>query len=306
MPKVSVIIPNYNHSKYLVQRIESILDQTYQDFEIIILDDCSTDQSRSIIEGYRLNPKVTEIIYNEQNSGSTFKQWEKGISIAHGELIWIAESDDWCDPIILEELISGFDKDENCIFSYCQSYCIQNVNTISWQSQHPYLSEIVEGHVFIKNYMLKNNSVFNASMVLWKKEVYKSIPKDFTDYKFCGDWLFWIELARHGTIHISGKLLNYFRKHDQDVSGKATKSGLNYKEILTVLNRIYRDQLITDADYNNAFKYHLKAYWKDRNALEPLISKQIEQLFKNPASQKTNYYKAVLSAIWYNRKDHDH
>ena len=74
MPTVSVIVPNYCHAPYLEQRIESILQQTFQDFELILLDDCSTDGSREILERYRNHPKVSGIFYNERNSGSPFKQ----------------------------------------------------------------------------------------------------------------------------------------------------------------------------------------------------------------------------------------
>lgn len=77
MPTVSVIVPNYCHAPYLEQRIESILQQTFQDFELILLDDCSTDGSREILERYRNHPKVSGIFYNERNSGSPFKQWKK-------------------------------------------------------------------------------------------------------------------------------------------------------------------------------------------------------------------------------------
>ena len=74
MPNVSVIVPNYNHEQYLQQRIESIVNQTYQDFELILLDDFSTDNSRDILNLYRNHPKVSKIVFNEKNSGSPFKQ----------------------------------------------------------------------------------------------------------------------------------------------------------------------------------------------------------------------------------------
>lgn len=77
-PLVSVLIPNYNHSIFLEERIQSVLNQKYQNFEVIILDDCSTDNSKNVIDKYKHNPKISHIIYNEINSGSTFKQWNKG------------------------------------------------------------------------------------------------------------------------------------------------------------------------------------------------------------------------------------
>ena len=81
-PLVSIIIPNYNHADYLEERITSILNQTYTNYEIIILDDKSTDNSIEIINKFRDNSHINNIIINEKNSGSPFKQWFKGISLA--------------------------------------------------------------------------------------------------------------------------------------------------------------------------------------------------------------------------------
>ena len=76
-PLVSIIVPNYNHARFLTERFESILSQTYHNFELIILDDCSTDNSCEVIERYRENPHVSQIVYNEKNCGNTFEQWMK-------------------------------------------------------------------------------------------------------------------------------------------------------------------------------------------------------------------------------------
>ncbi|MNL16705.1 hypothetical protein D3C87_1377570 [compost metagenome] len=152
--------------------------------------------------------------------------------------------------------------------------------------------------------MANNNTVFNASMVLWKKELFYNIPKDFVNYKFCGDWLFWIELAKLGKVHISGRLLNYFRKHDNDVSGKAYQSGLVYIENLKVINGMYEKNLIGDREYARSFKRQYKTYWKQRSTIDPAFKKTIHLLFKNPVSAQLSYVKIYLSALWGGYKKH--
>lgn len=118
-PLVSVIVPNYNHARFLDERMESILGQTFQNFEVIILDDLSTDNSREVIEKYRNDPHVSQIVYNEQNSGSPFKQWNKGFRLAKGKLVWIAESDDSCEPTMLERLVRCFEQHPDLSYAFC-------------------------------------------------------------------------------------------------------------------------------------------------------------------------------------------
>src|SRR5579859_5558884 len=118
MPKVSVVIPNYNHARFLRKRIDSVLQQTFQDFELILLDDCSTDDSRSILSSYAADPRV-RLEFNEANSGSPFRQWNKGVRLALGKYIWIAESDDYADTRLLERLVPVLDDDSKIAFVYC-------------------------------------------------------------------------------------------------------------------------------------------------------------------------------------------
>ena len=79
--KVSVIIPNYNYERYIQERILSVLNQTYPVYEIIILDDCSTDSSVLMIENFIANhpEKNIRLVKNTKNSGSVFAQWRKGL-----------------------------------------------------------------------------------------------------------------------------------------------------------------------------------------------------------------------------------
>src|SRR6267143_6225550 len=120
-PRVSVVVPNYNHAPFLRQRLDSIVGQTFQDFELILLDDCSTDESRSIISECAKDPRV-RIEFNDVNSGSSFKQWKKGIELARGEYIWVAESDDYADERLLEKLVRVLDEEPEVTFAYCRSF----------------------------------------------------------------------------------------------------------------------------------------------------------------------------------------
>jgi len=128
VPKVSVIIPNYNHDRFLTKRIQTILDQTFQDFEIIYLDDASTDESDAAIAPFL--PRLTHVIKNETNSGSPFKQWNKGARLAKGEYLWIAESDDYADKHFLERLVDILDRHPNVGLAYCQSWGVDEGDRI--------------------------------------------------------------------------------------------------------------------------------------------------------------------------------
>lgn len=249
MPKVSVLIPNYNHTPYLRQRIDSVLQQTYKDIEVIILDDCSTDNSKGIIEEYRSNNLVKHIVYNEANSGSTFKQWQKGISLAQGDYIWIAESDDWCEHTLLEALVSGVVENDNIVISYCGSVVVNEYQEILYTSTSKKMAEVFDGTSFIKSQLLESNVIFNASMAIFHKNAFKEISLEFTDYKFCGDWLFWIMMAQKGRVYKSGKYLNYFRKHQLDVSRRSMADGTYYLEYPRLMKYLLANNLIDQSQF---------------------------------------------------------
>ena len=241
-PLVSVIIPNYNHAPYLKERIDSVLNQTFQDFELILLDDCSTDNSRDIINGYADNPHVSHIVLNEKNTRNTFIQWERGIQLACGKYIWIAESDDVAESTFLETLVGQLEMNPNAVVAYSHSLMIDSDGQelpYSWHKKgSPGTIHTFDGNTFIRQKMLVNSRIYNASMAVFCKSVFQLLPKDYQAHRFCGDWLFWTYVCQHGQVIEVCRRLNRFRQHQNKVSVKSMDQGQNWRDNASVISCI--------------------------------------------------------------------
>jgi glycosyltransferase involved in cell wall biosynthesis len=248
--QVSVILPNYNHVVFLQQRIDSILNQSFTDFELIILDDFSTDNSKAIIEQYREHPHVSHIVYNNVNSGSTFKQWGKGIELAKGQFIWIAESDDYADEIFLENVVSNLEKHPNAGLIFCNSHIINAEdsiinNTNDWTQQYAATQKedkitYFSGYDFCRDHLFLVCRIPNASAVVFRRElVMNNLLWIDQNFKNSGDWKLWLNIALHTDLIWLNKDLNYFRKHANNVtnSQQYLKS-----EALTILKEIINNK----------------------------------------------------------------
>jgi glycosyltransferase involved in cell wall biosynthesis len=232
MPVVSAVIPGYNHGPYLKQRIDSVLEQTFEDIEVIILDDCSTDNSRKIIETYHNYPKVTQICYNEINSNSTFSQWAKGVNLCSSEVVWIAESDDFADKDFLSFLVPKILTDERIGIAYCQSLKVNEYNQVTgnWKSYTDDLDTTLFendfsmfGPDYIRDFLIHKNTIPNASSVIFKKKYYDAAGGAEREIKNCSDWLTWLKILMFSDICFIAKPLNYFRYHNNSVIAKAVR-----------------------------------------------------------------------------------
>lgn len=239
MPKVSVIVPNYNHAPYLKQRIDSILNQTFQDFELILLDDCSTDNSREVLLTYNEHPKVSLVLFNEQNSGTAFKQWNKGIGLAKGEYIWIAESDDWAENEFLEKLIGEIERNPNVGLAYTFTSYISAKGEQLWDISETGKTKLFSGADYIRTKLLINNSICNVSTALFKRNLFDSINHCFYEnMKLCGDWFFYVLLCEHTDVLELQQVHSHYRIHDQNVSTTGEKSGKSLLEGIVILDYI--------------------------------------------------------------------
>ncbi len=259
---VSVILPTYNHAPYLKQRIDSILNQTYRDYELIILDDCSPDNSRDIIESYKNNPHISHIVYNETNSGSTFRQWKKGVQLAKGEYIWIAESDDFADVTFLEKAMDSI-YECNSVLCFSQTTIVNKSNE-EVMKQPPILQgKCINIDQFTKDYLLFSNPICNASMVVFRKDALEETVWDrITEFRYCGDWLLWASFKREASTTVSEvkEYLNFFRTHSVNVSNKSEINGLGIIEGYKV-SKMICDRLGIERNREYSLKWYYK--WQE-------------------------------------------
>ncbi|MDJ1502188.1 glycosyltransferase family A protein [Xanthocytophaga agilis] len=258
MPVVSVIIPNYNHALYLPQRIESVQNQTFQDIEIIILDDCSTDNSRDVISNYARTDKRIQTLFNTQNSGSPFKQWAKGLNLAKGEYIWIAESDDYADPVFLEKLTDILKVQPQVGIVYSQSWQVDAQGKIITSCRNLYKTlepkSIHSGKSSIANHFSGANIIPNASAVVFRKNLVDKINSDYQTFRLSGDWLFWCQMLSLSDLVYVDEELNYFRLHAQKVTVASHKDQTFIIENLRILDLLHHQKLISDMIYQSKSK----------------------------------------------------
>jgi glycosyltransferase involved in cell wall biosynthesis len=225
MPKVSVIIPNYNHARFLEQRIESVLNQTYQDFEVIYLDDASIDNSREVLSKYLKDERI-RVINNKTNSGSPFKQWNKGIREAGGEYVWIAEADDYADLTLLKVLVECLDANPSAGLAYCQSWIVDESGTIlgSYAEQTDAVDKerwrrdyVNSGKEECRSFLSVRNTIPNASAILMRRDVYREAGYADESMRYCGDWMMWVKMLLLADVAFISQPLNYFRFHSRSV-----------------------------------------------------------------------------------------
>jgi glycosyltransferase involved in cell wall biosynthesis len=245
MPAVSVIVPNYNHAGFLRRRLDSILCQTFTDFEVIVLDDASSDNSCEVISGYLTDSRV-RFYPNKTNSGSPFAQWNRGVDLAAGEYVWIAESDDYCTENFLSTLVAMLDEHRKIGLAYCQSWRVgaegqpmgsmedwtKDLDPVRWH--HDYLNDGIDE---CRHFLIRKNTIPNASAVLFRRSTYLQAGGAPSDMRLCGDWLTWVRILLISGVGFTGRHMNYYRRHPSSVAS-TTKAHEHFQEKWVVRKRI--------------------------------------------------------------------
>lgn len=247
-PTVTAIVPNYNHARYLRQRIDSILEQTYPNLEVLLLDDCSTDESREVIAEYcDRYPTRVRAILNEKNEGNVFRQWRRGLEVATTDLVWICESDDFCEPDFLESLIPHF-RDPSVQIAFGRIQFTEEDGTFRSgldgyrQGAEPGIwSEPVvrpAARWFAGGFGV-NNVIPNVGGCVWRNQVLGSaVWQGAQSYTVLGDWFLYLHLAGGGQIAYEPAAVAYFRQHGNNTSVTAFTGPTYYEEHASLMSLV--------------------------------------------------------------------
>lgn len=266
-PKVSVIVPNYNHADYMVDRLSSIINQSYKNIELIILDDNSSDNSIAVIEGFLADKSIDyQLIKNEKNSGNVFQQWKKGFELATGELVWICESDDSCEPNFLQEIVPHFrEQTVNIAFGRIQ-FIDKDGNFLEGLDAYRERSEQgIWQNVCIRPAFEWFNQAFGVSNVfanasgglIRRQSLAPKIWENATNFKICGDWYLYLHFANAGKIAYIPTAVSYFRQHQKNTSASNFNQLYYYEEhfrILSEIKKVWRISLSTEQKFIDSIK----------------------------------------------------
>lgn len=220
---VSIIVTSYNHAEYLDQRMKTLLNQTYKNIEIIVIDDCSSDNSLEVLEKYRGNTKV-EIFAGEKNQGYA-KACNSGVEKCHGEYIMFAECDDYNEPTHIEVLMNAIHNNKSTGVAFCRSNMVDSQGK-RFGSDFDYretefkklcASDTLIPQEKMQKYFLIACVIPNMSAALISKKHHQMINGLSSDYKACSDWDFWCRISQHCDFYYITKSLNNFRHHENSV-----------------------------------------------------------------------------------------
>lgn len=280
-PLISVIVPAYNVEKYIKACLDSLINQTYSNFEIIVVNDGSTDQTEEILRGYQSNPKFR--IYSQKNGGLSAAR-NRGIKLANGELVCFIDSDDSVKSDYLEKLVTPFIEDANVDITVCGYQEKFEKSSID----HVLKSQKITGHQATEDLLVKQQD-FNV--LAWNKLYRKSL---FTNYnieypvgQIHEDNLTTYKLFSHSqtVFYISDTLYIYQRTHSEITknlySEEKTLKRLKVKEQMA----IEAGQYLQDPDLKRSAEVALLlAYFA---FLDHAINRRIEK----------SYYQVYLKKI---------
>lgn len=274
MCEVSVIMPSYNHGAFILKAVHSVLNQTYRDFEFLISDDGSTDNTHEILRSID-DPRV-RLFLNKENRGAAIVHSEL-VQLAKGNMVALINSDDTWRQDKLEKQVS-FLKENRQYSAY-----FSNVNFIDENEQNIDEKDFAYYNVFktdnksrgewLRSFFLQGNSLCHPSSMIYKS-VYDKIGFYDNSLRQLPDYYQWIKLCKHFEFFVSNeRLINFRVLGGENASAPTTSNNIRVlNEHLLIANRIFDD--VEPSLFREAFLKHMK-----RPDLSSDLSFEIEKAF---------------------------
>jgi glycosyltransferase involved in cell wall biosynthesis len=245
-PAATVIAPNYNHESFLPERLDSIFGQSIKNIQILLLDDASSDQSVAVLREKRLDPRV-QLEINKTNSGSAFRQWARGLALALGEFIWVAESDDSCEKHMLSALLSSAARRDVGI-AFAKTEIMTDSGEHLPEALTPYLTRfgavkfdrdfVMSGADFVRAGFGVLCSIVNASGAIIRRSLLLDALPHAQSFVMCGDWFIYLHCLKSGEVAYTTKAKNFFRRHDTSTVHRVEGTDVYFAERLRIAHYV--------------------------------------------------------------------
>lgn len=221
-PKISVLMSAYNSEKYVAEAIESILNQTFKDFEFIIVNDGSTDKTAEIIAQYAKSDKRIKFIDNKNNAGIV-AALNQGLDFCNGEYIARMDSDDISLPERFAKQVKYMDGHPEC--GACSTWAEKFGPNITKDRILTYMPTVK-----LLDFVLYGDRVLNPGSMVRRSVLVENNIKYKSEYKYAEDYAFWVEVCKHAEIHNLQEILLKYRWHNNNVSVTHRKTQLECAE----------------------------------------------------------------------------
>lgn len=225
-PKVTFIVPCYKLAQYLPECVNSILSQTYRDFEILIMDDCSPDNTPEVAASFK-DPRVKHV-RNEPNLGH-LRNYNKGIGLAQGEYIWLISADDCLRrPYVLQRYMDVFSAHPSVGYVFCSGVKLRNGQEVGKleYSSHGAKDKIFDGREFLSKLVSANTVLAAAGMA--RKECYDKVSLFPLDMPWGGDWYLWCVFAIYYDVGYLAEPMACYREHEGSMTNALLSRNLDH------------------------------------------------------------------------------
>lgn len=262
---VSVVVASYNHAGFLPRRMDSLLGQTYPNTEILVIDDCSPDNSVDVLRSYEGQPSV-RLLVRDKNGGWVAVS-NQGVELTTGEFVLFANCDDDCDARMIERLVDAMRQHPSAGIAFCRSLMVDEDGAVlgdDFSIREDAFRARCSGDVLLpgseaSRFLMHSCVIPNLSAALIRRDCFDTVGYLSSEYKVCCDWDLFFRIAARYDVAYVAEPLNYFRQHRSTIRS-VTKDRVVFEEYFRLLLGQVRTLELTSFE-RMRYRTHVMYLW---------------------------------------------